>query len=232
MSECPWGPPAVPGDSVPCPRARRVDQISRATRACVRWPVVSSSSPGRLRPVNEGMRCLPVVDQCSRATHDRVRGPALSSSCPGRLALVSEVPLCRPAVREIRAQVLVPMGSTDVTDDSCPGPRDRGFDPLCWTSRAWVRVLAVSTSCPGRLAPWSEAVRVRPEVPGDSGLGPSTRSVDQLYWVTRARVRSPTVSIFFPGHIGQLSKARSVGQMSLATSPRVRGAAGSTSCPG
>ena len=160
VSECPRGPPAVPGDSVPCPRARRVDQMSWATRACVRCAAVSSSSPGRLRPVNEGTRCLPVVDQCSRATHNRVRGPALSSSGPGRLALVSEVPLCQPAVREIRAQVLVPMKLTALTDHLCPGPRDRRFDPLCWTSRSWFQGLAVSTSSPGRLAPSSEGLQV------------------------------------------------------------------------
>ena len=146
--------------------------------------------------VPQGRPAFPgILGRCPR--------PKGSTSCPGGLGPMSEVPRCRPAVREIRARVLVPMGSTAVTDDSCPGPRDCGFDPLCWTSRAWVRVLAVSTSCPGQLAPWSEAVRDRPEILGDSGPCPSTRGVDQLSWVTRARVRNPAGSTCFPGHFGR-----------------------------
>ncbi|RKM63488.1 hypothetical protein C0984_19740, partial [Clostridioides difficile] len=34
----PPGQPAVPGESVPCPRARGVDQLSRAIRVQVRGP--------------------------------------------------------------------------------------------------------------------------------------------------------------------------------------------------
>ena len=212
VSECPQGPPAVPVYSVLCPRARSVDQMSWATLAFVRRPAVSSSSPGRFGPVNEGTRCLSVVwgdlgpgrgargiDQCSRATHVRVRGPALSSSCPGQHPLVSEVPRCPLAVREIRARVSVPMGSTAVRDNSCPDPRDCSFDPLCSTTPTWVRVLAVSTSLPGRLTSGSKGPRFQPQVPGDSGLGPSACRVDQVSRATRARVRLPAGSIRIPG---------------------------------
>ena len=37
--------PTVPGDSGPCPRARRVDQLSRATRVRVRGSAWSTSNP-------------------------------------------------------------------------------------------------------------------------------------------------------------------------------------------
>ena len=170
-----------------------------------------------------------------------------TTKCPGRLGLGSECPWGRPVLPgnslfsprsrrvnqlswEFRARVLVPMGSTAFTDDSCPGLRDRGFDPLCWTSRARVRGLKVSTSSPGllksgsrargvtswpgRLMPGSEVPRVRPALPGDSGPGPSAQGVDsclgdsgpcprshrvdQLYRATRARVRCPVVSTSCP----------------------------------
>ena len=187
-----------------------------------------SAVPGDSDPCPRS-RC---VDQLSLTTRTSVRVLEISTICPWLLTIRSEGPWCGPAVWEIRARVLVPMRSIAVTDDSCPGLRDRRFNPLCWTSCTWVRVLAVSTSSPGRLVPTSEGLQVRPEFLGDSGPCPSTRGVDQLSRVTRARFQSPAVLTCFPGHIGPLSKAHGFDQMSLATWPLVRGAAGSTSCPG
>ena len=178
----------------------------------VRLPAGSTSCPGHLVIVSECPGGRPAllgdsascptagrVDQLSQVTKASVRGPALSSSCPGQHPLVSEVPRCPLAVREIRARVSVPMGSTAVRDNSCPDPRDCSFDPLCSTTPTWVRVLAVSTSLPGRLTSGSKGPRFQPQVPGDSGLGPSACRVDQVSRATRARVRLPAGSIRIPG---------------------------------
>ena len=140
------------------------------------------------------------------------------------------------------------MGSTAFTDDSCPGLRDRGFDPLCWTSRARVRGLKVSTSSPGllksgsrargvtswpgRLMPGSEVPRARPAVTGDLGPGPRVCVVDQLSQETRDSERGPGVATSFPGRLGPRSNAPGVEHLSRATRVRVRGPAVSTSCPG
>ena len=53
MPEGQQGPPVVPGDSGQALKARGVDQLSLATRAWVRLPVGSTSSPGRLALVSE-----------------------------------------------------------------------------------------------------------------------------------------------------------------------------------
>ena len=95
-------------------------------------------------------------------------------------------------------------GPSDVPGDLAPCPRCRGVDQLSLMTRACVRVLKVSTSCPGqlksgqrargftsspgRLVPGSEVPRFQPAVPVDSGPGPNAREVDQLSRVTRARV--------------------------------------------
>ena len=68
MPEVLWAQPDVPGDLGPCSSACGVEQLSRATRGRVRWPVMSTSVPEDLRsgPMVHG------VDQPSRATRARV----------------------------------------------------------------------------------------------------------------------------------------------------------------
>ena len=149
---------------------------------------------------------------------------------PGESGLAAKA-RCRPVSREIWAREVVPMGLKAFTDDTCPGPRDRGFHPLCWTSRAWVRVLAVSTSCPGRLASGSECLRVRPDVPGDLGPGPSARGVDQLSRLTRESVQGPRFRPDVPGNLAPCPRSRRVDQLSRTTQAHVRVLKVSTSCP-
>ena len=139
-------------------------------------------------------------------------------------------------------------GVDSCSDDSCPGPRDRGFEPLCTTTPACVLVLAVSTSCPGRLAPGSEGLWVQPEVPGDSGPGPSARRVDQLSqgdsgpcpkscrvdllsWAYRAIVQGPRGRSDVPGDVAPSPRCRRVNQLSRITRARVGALKVSTSCP-
>ena len=60
----PGGPrdrPAPPVDSGPGPRARGVDYLSRVTRAMVRVSAVSTSCPGPLGAVSEGLRFRPAL---------------------------------------------------------------------------------------------------------------------------------------------------------------------------
>src|SRR5512135_439180 len=108
------GRPAIPGDTDPGPRARGVDQLSRATQARVRAPLGLTSCPGQLAPRSDGLgvvrcpgylwhmtevsRARPAfqedigvdprarsVDQLSRAPRDLVGVSVASTSCPGRL---------------------------------------------------------------------------------------------------------------------------------------------------
>ena len=117
----------------------------------------------------------------------------------------------------------------------------------------------MSTSCPERLAPRSEGLRVRSALPVDSGPGPSARGVDQLSTVTgpmsksrrvdqisRAiQVRVPVVprllmilsegprcrpAVLDVSRLGQTS--RDVDQLSQTIRDQVRGPAGLTRCPG
>ena len=185
-----------------------------------------SAVPGDSDPCPRS-RC---VDQLSLMTRTSVRVLEISTICPWLLTIRSKGPWCGPAVWEIRARVLVPMGSTAFTDDSCPGLRDRGFDPLCWTSRARVRGLKVSTSSPGllksgsrargvtswpgRLMPGSEVPRVRPALPGDSGPCPNAQGVDSCL-----------------GDSGPCPRSHRVDQLYRATRARVRCPVVSTSCP-
>ena len=119
MPDVPRGRPAAPGDSVPYPRARGVDQLSRATGARVQGPTGSTSLPGLLRPGPECPRCplavrgvghgsksprggpaLPgasgtslrtcVVGQLSRSTQVLFRVPEVSTICPWQLGPMSE----------------------------------------------------------------------------------------------------------------------------------------------
>ena len=47
-----------------------------------------------------------------------------------------------------------------VPDYSRSGPMARGVDQLSWTIQAWVRLPAMSTSCPRRFATVSKGLRV------------------------------------------------------------------------
>ena len=166
-SEGPRGRPAVPGDSVPGPKAREVDQLARATRARVRGHTLSYNCPGRLGLVSEGPRCSPDEP----GTPARLRVPRGSTRSPGRLGPVSAGPLGRPLVR-------------------ATGPVSQvQWDPQI-VRVTWARlpVPAVSTRYPWRLGPCSDSMWGRQGVPGDSGSGPRDCDIHQHSRVTRARV--------------------------------------------
>ena len=184
--------------------------------------MVSTSSPGRLRPVSEGPRCRPAllgdsrwgprsrgVDQMSRASQAIVPGPAWSTSSPGRLELGSEVPQGSPAFPGDSRSGRWPTLSTsspgrlgpmpeglqarpDVPADLGPCSSACGVDQLSRVTRAPVRWPARSTGSPGRLVRGSVGPRGRPVPPGDSGLGRVSRG-RQISRTTRARVRGPAV---------------------------------------
>ena len=174
--------------------------------------MVSTSSPGQLALVSKVPQCRPAVLGDS--------GPGLSSrgvdSFHGRLVPGSEGPWFRPAVQDVSRQCPSSQGVHQLswtTQIRFEGPRHH---QLSRATRARVQWPAVSIRCPEILGTVSKVPQCQSVFLGDSGLGPSARGVDQLSCVTQARVRSPTGSTCFPGHIGPLSKARGVGQMSLA----------------
>ena len=208
---------SCPGPSGPGPRARGFDQMSRATRARVRVPVGSTSSPGQLALVSKVPQCRPAVLGDS--------GPGLSShgvdSFHGRLVPGSEGPWFRPAVQDVsrqcpssqgvhqlswttqirfegprhhqlsratRARVRVPTGSIALLGDSGPCPRSCTVDQLSRATRARVQWPAVSISCLKRLGTVNKVPQCQSDFLGDSGPGPSARGVDQLSCVTQARV--------------------------------------------
>ena len=84
----PTGLIAVLGVTGQSPMACGIDQMSRATRACVRGPTVSTINPGLSCPCPRASW----VDQLSCATRGRVWGPAGSTSFPRRLRSGSECP--------------------------------------------------------------------------------------------------------------------------------------------
>ena len=115
------GRPAHPGDSGSCPMARGVEQLSRRTRARIRWPARSTIyprllwlgsgasgveyTPGRLGLMSIDLRGRPSVpcdsgpgpmvqgvDQLSQTSRALFRGPAVWTSSPGRLAPGSDNP--------------------------------------------------------------------------------------------------------------------------------------------
>ena len=163
-SDCLRGRPAVPGEMGPCRRACGVGQLSRAYQARVGGPAGSTSFPGGLAVVSEGLRCRPHfqaplvsshargIDQISRGTRVRVRVPAGSISCPWQLGPGSEGRRCRPAVPWDCGQCA----------------RARRVDRLPWETRVRVQGPAWSTSSPGRLALVSKSPRSRPAVPRDT----------------------------------------------------------------
>ena len=160
-SEGPRGRPALPCLSGPGPMVRGINEFSQATRACVRGPAASTSSPGR---ITLGSRANG-VDPWSWATRARALWPAGSTSCPGRLARGSKGSRVRPALlgesrSALRAKGLThspgrhgpePYGLRDrpaAPGDSRPVPRARGFDQISRANRARVCWPVVSTSCP------------------------------------------------------------------------------------
>ena len=149
-------------------RAPGVDQLSLATRASVRGPEGSKSSPGRLALGFQGPRVRPDVfgdsgtvpkaswvDQVSRAPRDHARGPG---------------------------------GQPDVPSDSGPAPSACGVNQPSRATCALVPGPLVLTSCPRGIGSRSEGLRGRPAVPGDSGPCPMSSAVHQMSRVTRARV--------------------------------------------
>ena len=93
-SEGPWGRPTVPRNSGPCPKARVFEQLSRVTRAWVRWPACSTRSPGPIALRSDGLHGRPAT----RETRARAQRPVVSTCCPGRIGPGSECPRCQPAV--------------------------------------------------------------------------------------------------------------------------------------
>ena len=105
-----------------------------------------------------------------------------------------------------------------------------------------------SSRCPGRVRPWSECLRGRPDVLGASGPCPRARAVDQLSRKTRDLVGGPALSTSCPRRLRpvreglrcpQLFRATrtvpegpGVEPLSRATRDLVRGPRGSTNCPG
>ena len=203
--------PHISWDLGSCSSACGVKQLSRATRAWVRCPAISTFSPMRLGPCVEGkqFRQLSQVTLARVQWHVRLtgspgqlvlmsegphgrpvllgdsgsgRGLAGPTSSPGRLTLVSEGPPCRPAL-------LGALGS---------GPRARGIDQL---SR-------------------------------QSGLGPMACRVDQLSQRTHAQLRCPagsTTCLVGPGAMFQCLRCRTA---LLCDSGPGQWPAISTSCTG
>ena len=104
-------------------------------------------------------------------------------------------------------------GRPAVPGDSGQVPWASDMDQQSRTTQTCVIGHAASTSCPGRLGPWSKGPPGGPAVPGDSTQGMRACGVDHLNRVTHALV---------PG----------LSQVSQGTRVHVRGPEGPTSCPG
>ena len=127
-SQVPWGQPGVPGNSHSSPRARGVDQLSRASRARVRWSGGSTSFPRPLGRVSEVPRVRPALPGESRSA---LRAKGLTHG-PRRHG---------PEPYGLRDRPAAPGASR-------PVPRARGFDQISRANRARVCWPVVSTSCP------------------------------------------------------------------------------------
>ena len=224
MPDVPRGRPDAPGDSGPYPRARGVDQLSRATPALVQRPEASTSSPRAPRARFRGtpvstigtglfVPCPRVrvsttslgrlgpgprargVDQLLWAIPARVRGHTVSTSCPARRGPGSECPRRRPGV----------------PCDSDPGPRALGVHQHSRETCARVRWPEVSTSSPGRLGPY-----------------PMARGVFELSRVTRDCAKGPRCRTALPGISRLPLRAPGVDQQARTTLARVRGPVKST----
>ena len=140
--------PAFLGDSRPSSRTHRVDQLSQVTWAGSRGSAGRPAVPGDSDLCPRARR----FNQMSQVTLARVRGPEGLTSSPGPFALLSYGVRCRPAVpgdgpcpSALRVDQL-----TEGVSGPCP--RARGVDLMPRVTRARVRRLTVSTSCPGRIA--------------------------------------------------------------------------------
>ena len=206
--------PAVLGDSGRCPRARGVDQLSRATRVRVRVPVGLSRCPGRLQPGTEGPLGRPTVpgdsgpclrargiDQLYRATRALVQGPVVSLCAADVLRMGPRSPgvykrsgatqsrVRSPAVDQLsrvtRGCARCPAWSTSSPGQLGSWSDVPRFRPGVRATPAHSRSPSGLTSCPRQLGRWSEGLRCRPGVPGDSGPCPSARMLEQLSRATR-----------------------------------------------
>ena len=151
---------------------------------------MATSFPGRLVPGSEVPRVQPAllgnsglgqtshdVDQLSQTIRNGVRGPMGSTRYPGRLGPRSVCPRGQSAVPgasgpcpKSRSVDQLSPGDSGVCPRPaglirCPGQvgpslRARGVEQLSRTTGAHVRVLKVSTSCPGLLTIRSEGPRV------------------------------------------------------------------------
>ena len=151
------------------------------TRAWVRGPAGSTTSPWQLASRSEGLRRRPPILGYTRLVQ-RARG--VDQLCL-ETRPVNEGPWCRP----------------DLPSDPDPVPRARGVDQLSWAYGASVRGPAYSTTCPGRLGPGSECPWGRPAIPSVSRPCSSACGVDQLSQENRARVGGPAVLTSSPGRI-------------------------------
>ena len=166
-----------------------MDQLSRATRACVLGQAWSTRCPGRLVLGSEGPRGRPAVtghsvlgpsargfDQESRETRARVRMPAVSTHFEGDLG---------PS-RRVRG-VDLPFGRIR------PMPKGPWFQQASRETLDLARCGGVEQLSQGT-RPWTEGTRCRPTLPGDSRFCPRARGVEKQSRVTRSRVPGPARS--------------------------------------
>ena len=227
MCQGPQGRLSALGDSGPFPRARMVNQLSRATCACVQGPAESTSCSVRHRLLNEGRQCRPVVpgdsgpgprahgvDQLSRVSWALVRVPTFSKKGHRRLGPRSEglrvdqlfqadSGPCASArgVDQLPRMTCSRFRGTavppGVPGDLVQGPRAHAFYFLPRTTRVRVQGPPGSTTPSGRHAPMSEGLWPRPHNPGYQRPVTSAHGIDQLCLETRARERRPLVLTSF-----------------------------------
>ena len=167
-SEGPRGRTALPGVSGPGLKALGVDQLSRATRACVRFPGMSIRCLWRIAPESECPSGPPGllghsgpcqsargVFQVFRVTRARVRRPVVSTNSPGHLGFLSEISrsTCCPGL--LGPMNDVPLGLSDIPGESGLCRRDRAFDQISQPTRTLVRGAVVLKTYPGRPLPCS-----------------------------------------------------------------------------
>ena len=208
------------------PSAHVFDQHSRANRARVQWPAVSTIYPGDSGPCPRARG----FDQLSRATWVWGQRHAVSTRCPRCLGPSSEILRCRQAVPATWAHVLGPEWWTSMyqgtrasargptVSNRCswrlrPGSEVLPVRPAVLDTRTWGLGPAGWTRSPSLLGPIAKALRCQPDIPGDSVPGPWVHRVDQLSRDTHTCVRV----------------ACGVDQLSRSTGAWVRRPSGSTS---
>ena len=162
------------------------------------------------RTVPEGMG----VEQLSQATRAVVRVTGGSTCCPGRLGLGPVGPPCRSTLPGALVSGPRSRGQPAVQGDLGPCLISRWVDPLSLATQALVGGTTVSIRCPGQLGPVPQGPWCRPDILGDLGSGPRPRG-------------RPAVL----GALGTGPKALGVDQLTRVTRARIRGPAGSASCP-